>query len=65
MYTALIFLAIPTLSTVINSAWPLVLAPITWSYLNFVVIKAEEALLTEAFGDQYAAYCAKVPRWLV
>lgn len=27
-------------------------------------IEAEEAALSELFGDRYAAYCARVPRWL-
>ena len=65
MYTALIFFALPTLSTVVNTAWPLILSPITWSYLTYVVIAAEEELLTKAFPKEYAAYCEKVPRWLI
>ena len=65
MYCGLIFFALPTLSVVVNSGWPILVGPITWAYLNYIVIAAEEALLTQAFGAQYAAYCEKVPRWLI
>ena len=65
MYVSLIFMALPMLSFVVNSAWPILLSPITWSYLTFVVIAAEEALLTAEFGAEYTAYQAKVPRWLI
>ena len=65
MYCGLIFLAIPSLSCVIDSAWPVILSPITWCYLNFVVIAAEEELLAETFGASFDAYCAEVPRWLI
>ena len=65
MYCGLIFFALPTLSVVVNSGWPILIGPITWAYLNYIVIAAEEALLTQAFGAQYAAYCEKVPRWLI
>ena len=65
MYCGLIFFALPTLSMVLNTAWPTVVAPITWAYIHFVVIAAEETLLTESFGAPYKTYCSKVPRWLV
>ena len=65
MYFFLVFFALPLLSTVVNTAWPLLLSPIPWSYLNFVVIAAEEELLAKAFPKDYAAYCEKVPRWLI
>ena len=65
MYSALIFLALPMLSVVVNTAWPLLLSPLTFCYLNFVVIAAEEKLLSEAFGSQYSEYKNKVPRWLI
>ena len=65
MYAGLVFFALPTLSVVVNTAWPILLSPLTWAYLNFVVIAAEEKLLVEEFGAEYSAYCAKVPRWLI
>ena len=65
MYCGLLFGALPTLSMVLNSAWPLVLAPLLWAYLQYVVIASEEKLLTGAFGSAYAAYCETTPRWLI
>ena len=65
MYAGLVFFALPTLSFVINSAWPVLLSPLTWAYLNYVVVAAEEKLLTEAFGAEFEAYCSKVPKWLI
>ena len=50
MYASLIFVALPCMSVVTNSAWPLLLSPLTFAYLNFVVIAAEEALLRKSFG---------------
>ena len=65
MYSGLIFFALPTLAFVVNTAWPILLAPLSWAYLHYVVIAAEEALLRKTFGFKYAAYCEKVPRWLI
>ena len=64
MYTGLVFGAVPTLSVVLNSAWPLLLDPALFLYLGKVVIAAEERLLSTAFGAQYTEYCKRVPRWL-
>jgi protein-S-isoprenylcysteine O-methyltransferase Ste14 len=33
-------------------------------YINRFQIRPEEAALTKLFGAEYAAYCAKVRRWL-
>jgi protein-S-isoprenylcysteine O-methyltransferase Ste14 len=65
MYSALVFMAIPSLSMVVNSAWPILLSPLTWCYLNFVVIAAEEKQLAAVFGREYESYCNQVPRWLL
>ena len=56
---------LPAMSVIVNTGWPLILSPIGWAYLHYVVIAAEEALLTKAFGSEYTAFCDKVPRWLV
>ena len=65
MYASLVFFALPCLATVTNSAWPILLSPLPWAYLNYVVIAAEEKLLAATFGNRYAAYCETVPRWLI
>lgn len=38
---------------------PLFLLIVYWRY-----VRPEEAMLRELFGDEYAAYCARVRRWL-
>lgn len=38
---------------------PLFIAIVDWRY-----VRPEEAMLLEVFGDDYAAYCARVRRWL-
>jgi|EP00900_Chrysochromulina_parva_P008486 hypothetical protein len=65
MYVAVIFFAIPSVSCLINSAWPLLVSPLTWCYLNFIVIAAEEKLLSQTFPKQYEKYCESAPRWLI
>jgi protein-S-isoprenylcysteine O-methyltransferase Ste14 len=32
-------------------------------YFQFYVIPAEEELMLRLFGQQYADYCVRVPRW--
>ena len=41
-----------------------VLVPLVLVYLNWGVIRLEESKLEDTFPEQYAAYRAKVPRWL-
>ena len=65
MYAGLIFIGIPCVSCVLNTAWPLLISPLTWCYLNFVVIAAEEKLLAQLFGKKFDEYCEAVPRWLI
>jgi protein-S-isoprenylcysteine O-methyltransferase Ste14 len=44
--------------------WPLVLLPIVLLSLSALVIRREERYLGDAFGEDYAAYRARVRRWL-
>lgn len=44
--------------------WPLIVLPVLFAYVNFVVIPVEERHLNDAFGDAYAQYGARVRRWL-
>eukprot|EP00523_Entomoneis_sp_CCMP467_P008150 CAMPEP_0168739654 /NCGR_PEP_ID=MMETSP0724-20121128/11576_1 /TAXON_ID=265536 /ORGANISM="Amphiprora sp., Strain CCMP467" /LENGTH=210 /DNA_ID=CAMNT_0008787067 /DNA_START=47 /DNA_END=679 /DNA_ORIENTATION=- len=62
MYLALVSLT-ATLSITFNSAWFLASAAVLWSYLNYVVIPAEERYLKGQFGVAYDDYCRRVPRW--
>jgi protein-S-isoprenylcysteine O-methyltransferase Ste14 len=44
--------------------WPLLLLPLTVTYLHRVVIPFEEARLRDVFGEAYELYSARVRRWL-
>jgi protein-S-isoprenylcysteine O-methyltransferase Ste14 len=46
-----------------DSAWPLVVLPLILGLLYLLVIRREEAYLSDAFGEQYASYCRRVRRW--
>ena len=52
------------LSLALSSAWLLVLSLVLPFLLAWLAIKPEEAYLGRRFGADYAAYCAKVRRWL-
>lgn len=43
--------------------WAWILLPLAVLLLNFGVIRHEEKLLLQHFGDEYVHYCKKVRRW--
>ena len=47
-----------------QSLWALLLLPVVLWVIRTWVILPEEAFLRRRFGDAYAAYQARVPRWL-
>lgn len=47
-----------------NSWWPLVLLPLVLLVMDRAVIAREERYLAAAFPGEYAAYRARVRRWL-
>ena len=44
--------------------WALVFLPLFVLYITRFQIKPEERVLSSLFGTEYAAYMAKVRRWL-
>lgn len=48
----------------LHSVWALALLPLVLAALLRFVIRREERHLAQKFPDAYAAYCARVPRWL-
>jgi protein-S-isoprenylcysteine O-methyltransferase Ste14 len=52
------------LASAMNVAWPLVTLIPLLATVHYAIIKREEHHLGERFGDEYRAYCARVPRWL-
>lgn len=63
MYVSLVLLYV-AVSLVLNSWWPLVLLPIAVLAIDRLVIAREERYLNAAFPDEYAAYRARVRRWV-
>jgi protein-S-isoprenylcysteine O-methyltransferase Ste14 len=63
MYVALI-LAYLGESGMLAQIWPVLLLPLTVTYLHRSVIPVEETLLLERFGERYAGYRATVRRWI-
>lgn len=39
-------------------------AAIVWVFMHLFIVAYEEPILRRNFGDEYAAFCAHVPRWL-
>ena len=62
MYVSVLALPIAG-SIMLDTAWLLFSTFGMGSYLNFIVIPAEEKLLRTEFGKSYANYCERVPRW--
>ena len=63
MYVALV-LAYLGEAGILSQIVPLLLLPLVVAYLNGIVIRVEEARLSEAFDARYDAYRAEVSRWL-
>jgi len=63
MYTAFA-LGYAGLALVLDMWWALVLLGLPLLVVRYLVIAREEAYLAERFGNDYAAYCKQVRRWL-
>jgi protein-S-isoprenylcysteine O-methyltransferase Ste14 len=48
----------------LKQIWPIVVLPLMWAYLNWIVIPVEEAKLKEVFPDDYEQYRSRVRRWI-
>ena len=48
----------------IESAWPLLFAPVVWALMRYAVITNEEVHLEAKFGAEYRAYKSRVRRWI-
>jgi len=49
----------------VSSLWLLVAWPLFVIYMNALQIPAEEQAMADKFPEQWPAFCAQVPRWLV
>ena len=63
IYTAFALITVGA-ALVIGTWWPLVTLIPALFVIGFGVIGPEERYLAETFGEEYAAYRAKVRRWL-
>ena len=48
----------------LKTAWPLLLAPLVFLVMRYMVIAHEETHLEARFGEEYRSYKARVRRWL-
>jgi protein-S-isoprenylcysteine O-methyltransferase Ste14 len=63
MYTGMTLLYLG-IAVLLNSGWAFLLLPVVLFLLHRFVISREERYLSEAFGDTYDAYRARVKRWV-
>jgi len=63
MYLSLVCLYV-AVALMLDTWWALVLLPVVVLVIDRAVIAREERYLTAAFPAEYAAYRARVRRWL-
>ena len=63
MYVSLVALY-AGLTFILNDVWPLIVLPAVIVVVDRAVIAREERYLSQAFPDEYPAYCTRVRRWL-
>jgi protein-S-isoprenylcysteine O-methyltransferase Ste14 len=63
MYLGFVFLLLGV-ACLLGSTGPLLIVAVFPVVMNLIYIRAEEAMLSERFGEEWAAYQAKVRRWL-
>ena len=47
-----------------GNVWTVTLGSASYIFIYYAIVQAEEAYLLKTFGEPYAAYCARVPRWV-
>jgi protein-S-isoprenylcysteine O-methyltransferase Ste14 len=63
LYVGLLVLS-AGLALLAASAWALAALPVEWALLRWGAVLPEERYLSEKFGPEYAAYVARVRRWI-
>jgi protein-S-isoprenylcysteine O-methyltransferase Ste14 len=63
MYLGLLFVLLGW-AVFLGSLWPFLAPMIFVPFVNRFQIKPEELAMARLFGESYATYTAKVPRWL-
>lgn len=49
---------------ILRQIWPVIVLPLVFAYVSWIVIPLEESKLREAFGEQYDQYRSRVRRWI-
>ena len=62
MYVGMVLIVLGVMLAV-NTAWGLLVVPVSILYLQFGVIRYEERYLEQWFGDEYRDYKSRVRRW--
>ena len=62
MYVSL-FLAYLGEAGILAQLWPVIVFPLIFAYVNWVIIPLEEEVLKNDFKDDYVNYCSQVRRW--
>lgn len=65
LYCLILLLAFPASAILLDLLWMLLFAIPFFLYIDWIVIPAEEKLLANLFQDDYMAYTASTPRWLL
>lgn len=63
IYLGFLLLALG-LALIFANPWGLLILPLLWATLRFLVIRVEEAFLIGRFGRSYIDYQASVRRWI-
>lgn len=63
LYVGLLVLS-AGLALLAASAWALAALPVEWALLRWGAVLPEERYLSAKFGSEYAAYSARVRRWI-
>ena len=63
MYVAWTMLYLGT-AMLVNTWWLLILLPAVIAFTHYVVVRQEEPILEQKFGDDYRAYKCRVRRYL-
>ena len=63
MYVGLILAYLGEMGILVQIA-PIIPLLLVIAYVNWVVIPVEENQLHGLFGESYAQYCDRVPRWV-
>jgi len=63
MYVSL-FIAYLGEAGMLVQVWPVILLPLVFLYVNYIVIPLEEKRLQSDFDGEYEQYCRRVRRWI-